>query len=323
LPTPNGYYGYDGGWYWYDWFDGASVVQVGGDVLALRRWAYGPWLYDGEGVDGAGGVPFDPEQNGLFVVDLSNPDAPAVAATAIAEDPTTWWGDLTVAGNTLYATHYEWVDQPDQNGQYGTVRYYLDQMDLSDRSHPKIGAKINVPGVLVGASATDPTILYTADYYYDDTDAVNSFAAVKVDGSTATLIGTVAVQGWMGNVFVRGNQAYTSTEYDWQTADGNYHSKVSLHELDLSDPTHPQDFVATDKQGWGWLLGVEGDRAIVTSGWGDDGVDVYRVAPGTAPTYDRFVRVHGDWTNSLSRQNTQIFLSSGYWGVQTIDLSQE
>ena len=319
LPTNDYYgYGYYGGYYWYDWYDGASVVQVGGDALALRRWSYGPWLYD-DGVSD-GGVAFDATQNGLFVVDLSNPDAPSVAATPIAEDPTTWWGDLTAAGNTLYATHYEWEEQPSSDGSNGTVRYYLDQMDLSDRAHPKVGARINVPGVLVGASESDPSIIYTVDYYYDGTNAQNSLAALRVDGSVATLLGSVSVEGWVGNVFVRGSQAYLSSEYDWTDANGNYGSKVSLHQLELSNPSQPVDFVATDKQGWGWLLGVEGDRAIVTSGWGSDGVDIYRVAQGTAPTYDRFVRVHGDWTNSLSRQQNQIYLSSGYWGVQTIDL---
>ena len=35
---------------------------------------------------------------------------------------------------------------------------------------------------------------------------------------------------------------------------------------------------------------------------------------------DQFVRTNGWWTESLARQDNQLFLSSGYWGVQTVDL---
>ena len=47
------------------------------------------------------------------------------------------------------------------------MKYYLDEVDLTNRATPRIGQKINVPGELVGASSTDPTILYTIDYRWD------------------------------------------------------------------------------------------------------------------------------------------------------------
>ena len=71
---------------------------------------------------------------------------------------------------------------------------------------------------------------------------------------------------------------------------------------------------------WGWLLGVEGDRAILTSGWGDEGLDVYRLSATTPPTFDRFVRARGGSVASLARQGDQLFVSTGYWGVQVVDL---
>jgi hypothetical protein len=80
--------------------------------------------------------------------------------------------------------------------------------------------------------------------------------------------------------------------------------------------------VSSDKKGWGWLLGVEGDRAIITSGWGNEGVDIYKLNAAAPPAFDQFVRTRGWWANSLSRQNDQLFLSSGYWGVQTINLKK-
>jgi len=58
----------------------------------------------------------------------------------------------------------------------------------------------------------------------------------------------------------------------------------------------------------------------VTSGWGDNGIDVYVLAPSTAPVYDQFLRTNGWEVNSASRQGNTLFLSSGYWGVETFTL---
>ncbi|MFI5298570.1 MAG: beta-propeller domain-containing protein, partial [Polyangiales bacterium] len=129
LPDLGSYYYWNwwGGYWYYDWYNGDDVVQVGNDALAFRRW-YPVYSTTGEFVE---------SQQALFVVDLSNPDAPKIASTMITDDSTAWWGDLKAIGNTLYATHYEWVTKADgTSGSYDKVMYYLDQIDLTDRSHP-------------------------------------------------------------------------------------------------------------------------------------------------------------------------------------------
>jgi hypothetical protein len=108
-------------------------------------------------------------------------------------------------------------------------------------------------------------------------------------------------------------------EYQWNVARGAA-PKTELHAIDLTNPTAPIDFASSAKQGWGWLLGVEGDRAVVTSGWGGDGVDVYRLPTNAPPVFDQFVRARGWSIGPLARQGDQLFLSTGYWGVQTIAL---
>jgi hypothetical protein len=81
------------------------------------------------------------------------------------------------------------------------------------------------------------------------------------------------------------------------------------------------DSVVTSRtDGWGWLLAVEGDRAIITSGWGDVGVDIYKLTPNAAPTFDQFALTLGWFPSAIQRQGNQLFISSGYWGVQTITL---
>lgn len=311
LPAdPWGWYGW--GWYgfwWYDWWWGDEVAQVGGDVLAFRRWEP---VYDGNGnyVD---------SKSNLYVVDLSNADAPHIASVVIQTDPDAWWGNLRVVGNTLYTTHYEWVDDPQM--PYGWVKYYLDAIDLTDRAHPRIGAKVNVPGLLVGGDATNPNIVYTIDYRWSGTDPDNDFDVLRLDGDTATLLSSTPIDGWVGSTFVDGTQAYLSADQSWQAPDGTWRSRVQLHAIDVSDPWQPRDRVASE-QGWGWLLAVEGDRALVTSGWwGESAIDIYRLRDGAPPQFEQTVRTRGWWINGVSRQDQTLFLSSGYWGVQKIELA--
>jgi hypothetical protein len=316
LPDEGYYYYYPGGfygYYWYDWYNGSDVVQVGGDALAFRRWTP---TYDATGS-------YVDSQESLFMVDLSNADAPAVASTVITTDPNGWWGDMRAVGNQLYTSHYEWERASSyDNNVYdpGVVRYYLDRIDYSDRAHPRVGQKVNVPGMLIGASATDPTVIYTLDYRWNGSDSsVNDFDVLKLDGDLAYLQGTLELPGWAGNTFVRGQQAYMSIQtYD----DTSGASTVSLLQLDLSDPHTPRVLAAPAQQGWGWLVGVEGDRALVSSGWANQGIDVYRLSDTGAPTYDQFIRTRGWGLSSLARQGNQLFLSSGYWGTQVVNLNQ-
>lgn len=310
---PNGGYSSYWGWggiYEYDWYYGGNIAQVGGDALAFRRYHanYGP---TGQYIR---------ESSDLYVVDLSNADAPSVASVTITNDPNGWWGNMKVVGNNLYTTHYVW---PGIYGQNPKVRYYLDRIDLTDRKNPKVQRPINVPGVLVGGSQTDPSVLYTIDYRWDPNQSyqVNEFDAIKVVGDLAYLQSSTPLDGWVGNVFVRGSTAYTSTQKYVYT---NTQPGIELHQLDLSNPAHPVDRVASGPGGWGWLVDVQGDRLLVTSGWGSfyspPGLDIYRLSPNAAPVYDQFVRTLGWSVGSTARQGNQLFLSSGEWGVQSVQL---
>ncbi len=309
-----GYYG--GYWGWYgcgmnDWYYGADVVQVGGDKLAFRRWQP---RYDeaGEYVDAL---------QSLYVVDLANPDAPTLASTVITEERDGWWGNLRAVGDQLYASHYEWQRRPDGRGNDpGVVRYFVDRIDLSDPTNPYVSQKINVPGMLVGGSADDPSTIYTIDYHWDGERVHNDLAILKVSGDRAVLQGALAVPGNTGNVFVRGSTAYFSA----MTYADN-HSSMALYQVDLSDPRRPVVLPSEKTQGWGWLLSVEGDRAFVTSGWGGQGIDVFKLEAGKAPAFDQFVRARGWWPSSLARSEggngDTAFLASGYWGTQAISLA--
>jgi hypothetical protein len=286
------------------------VVQVGSDALAFRRWAP-----KGD----ASGSYLDPQQS-LHLVDLSDADAPKLASAVITSDSNGWWGNMRAVGDQLFTSHYEWQRQPTYTGDVydpGVVRYYLDRIDYSDRSLPRVGQKINVPGLLVGASESDPSLIYTLDYRWNGDSSVNEFDVLKLDGDKAYLQSSVLLPGWVGNTFIKGNRAYMSSQSYAQDS-----SAVSLVELDLSNPRSPRVLSAEAKQGWGWLVGVEGDRALVTSGWANQGIDVYRLSDAAAPSYDQFIRTRGWGLSSLARQGNRLFLSSGYWGTEVVDLDR-
>jgi hypothetical protein len=321
---PNYYYsgwGWEGFWY-YDWYNGADVVQVGTDALAFRRW-YPSYAYN------TNGYPvYQDDLDALFVVDLSNADAPGIASLTITDDTSAWWGDMTAVGSTLYTMHYEYVVHPSPSDPYNTtyqVRYFLDQIDLSDRAHPRVGQKVNVPGVLVGASSSDPSVLYFADYLWNGQDERDDIAACKLTGGKCYLESVTELDGYVGNVIVQNDKAYmTVQEYDWavnQNGSSYTPPYVELHQLDLTNPKAPVDRVSTDAAaGWGWLLSVQGDRAVVTSGWGPVGVDIYRLSDAAAPAFEQSVRTLGWGTNAITRQGSTLYLASGYWGVQPIVL---
>lgn len=315
VALPNLGYGYYYGGYFdcFGWYNGASAVQVEGDALAFRRWI--PTYYNPSAPDAGAAV--DVNQSGLFIVDLKNPSAPKVASTIITDDPYGWWGSLKSVGNQLYTSSYEWFARPDTNGSEGTVKYYLNQIDLSDRSAPKVKAKINVPGVLVGGSDKDPSILYTVDYrWMNNNQWTNDLDVLKVQDGVAYLQGQVEIKGDIGTVFVQGEKALTSA----QTWNSDYsQSKLQLAQIDMTNPAKPTLALSTTKAGWGWLMAVEGDRAFVTSGWGSDGLDVYRLGTG-APVFDQTLPTRNYWASDISRKGSQVFISSGYYGVQAYDL---
>ena len=110
ISLPNDYWGWYGwGWYgflWDDWFEGAEVVQVEGDALAFRRWQP---QYDANNA-------YVDANTLLYVVDLSNPDAPSIASVAIQPDRDRVVGQHAVVGDTLYTIALRVGRAPGNNG---------------------------------------------------------------------------------------------------------------------------------------------------------------------------------------------------------------
>jgi hypothetical protein len=172
----------------------------------------------------------------------------------------------------------------------------------------------------VGASESNPNLIYTIDYRWYGDSGANELAVSLLDGNKAYFQGSVRIPGYVGNVFVRGSSAYFSAEDQaYDKATGAYTYKRNLFRADLSDPLHPELFSSTPSEGWGWTLDVQGDRAFVQSGWGQ-GLDVYKLNPTGAPTFEQTVRSRGWYTGALAREGNDVYLATGYWGTEHITL---
>ena len=262
----------------------------------------------------------------LWVVDLANPDAPATASVTITDDPDGWWGNMQVVGDTLYTGHYEWVDRPTDGGNYSdwTVRYYADRID-SDRSrapaHRRQDQRARPPGRRLGRAI--PSLLYTIDYRWDANIAKNDFDVVRVARQPGRSCSRRRRStAGSGSTFVRGD-APTCRRSSTSTRNGGYAARrVQLHAIDLSEPVGAgRPGVAASAKGWGWLLDVEGDRAVVTSGWGAERRRHLSARRRTARRSSASSRARSAGGRTASRaRTTRCYLSSGYWGVQKIDL---
>jgi hypothetical protein len=71
-------------------------------------------------------------------------------------------------------------------------------------------------------------------------------------------------------------------------------------------------------QTWPYLRAVEGGRAFLGF-W--DGLFSYDVRDATQPTFERFFRTQG-WPQELVVEGDKVYLPSGPYGVQVLDLSQ-
>ena len=182
LPAAPSYFG-GIGFQPFDWYEGADIVAIG-DALAVRRWTG----WDAQGTS----------QAPLYLVDLSDPDAPALASTTLVTEPHAWWGQLLSIDGKLYASEYVWSSAFGTTAMTAYVRYYIQNIDISDRKNPSVGARINTPGVLIGGSSTDTDVLYTLDWRWNGNQPQSWLETVRLKGGSAAYQGGVALNGDSG-----------------------------------------------------------------------------------------------------------------------------
>lgn len=148
----------------------------------------------------------------VLVLDLAHPDAPGLARVELPG--ASWaWGLREVAGS-LWITEFDW-DSGD-SGLSKRGRYFVDRIDVSDPSQPRIVARYNVPGVFVGAEPQGGRI-YTLDVIgQSSTDGIELPTSVLnaldlTAAGTARLVASVVVAGRPTGVEFASGRGYLTT----------------------------------------------------------------------------------------------------------------
>lgn len=295
--------GYSYGYPSWGWGDEATLA---GHALVLHR-----MVYSWSRCDGTTCQVVKPRDE-IAVVDLSNPDQPRLASSAVLENSAWSWG-LKASGNYAWITHYEYDEST--LGQSPSGRYFLDRIDLTDPANPRMLRKVNVPGVFFDATPDGQTV-YTLESSWRSDGSENATSIHELaltSRGTAALLASAKLPGYSGGARVAGGYAYLQT-WDW-SANAN---KTVLSTVRLSG------LAITDSQrvggSWAWLAAVDGGKLFLQAGWYDSGVLIYDLSTPGAPVFDRFVRTEG-YVQDIVVDQGKAYLPSGSYGVPVIDLT--
>jgi hypothetical protein len=314
------------GWCWYyPWYYGGDEVAQVGDRLVFHVRPYSYWYYD-DANGGTGTAP--PDHDRLYVVDLSNPLAPAVASTIDLSSDMEWVFGLFAKGNVLHFSHYETAGQA-QNGQ-PLVRFYLDRIDLTDPAHPVARPKVNVPGYVVGTS-DDGLTAYTLDVtYWPSTDPSQPYDwsrpprytlnTLRLYSQVAVLLDRLNLNDtltWVNQVTVNGSRAvWTGYRYWNDPAGSHYQSRLGA--VDATDPTDLDAGTTLATPEYGWIQAFEGSRVFFNVGY-PSGLAIYDVADADAIAMESFTPFEG-WASQIRVYPDVAYVATGYWGVTAIEL---
>jgi hypothetical protein len=283
-----------------------------GHVLAVHRGWSGPVLPGAVGGAPAlapGGGPAAPA-DAVLLFDLSNPDAPRRAGRVeLASD---WSWGLRAEAGLLWLTHHEWTSEA-----RGSVRFYLDRIDVSDPDAPRLLPKVNVPGILLGA-ADGGRRLYTLEASWDATGQAASTALHALDlttRDTACLAGTVTLPGWTAGAVLGADFAWAVTQ-SW--TGGRLDVRLTAVELASMRASPAQGVDA----GWAWpLRSAAGKLFLAASSNVGPAVLVYDLAAPAAPRFEQAAPTQG-FTWDVVVENGVAYLPGGPWGVAMIPLTR-
>jgi hypothetical protein len=293
---------------WWGYGDEAALV---GHALAIHRFTYVTCIT----------APCNPLDQ-VRVYDLADPDQPRHAATVDLPGSAWSWG-LTVSGDFLWLSHFEWTGDPRVSAGGGTPlgRYYVDRIDLTDPASPVLLAKVNVPGVLVAASP-DGRDLTTMETEWNGERVATYLHGLELrDDGKAHLRGSAALAGYPSGAARHGGFAWAVTT-EWTTVAGpdgvTGGSVTTLSAVDLAS----MQVKSRQRVGgsWAWLAKAAGGKLFLQAGWNDQGILVYGVADPAHPAFEQFARTQG-WAQDVVVGDGVAYLPSGAYGVPMIDLT--
>lgn len=344
LKLPSPVYSWASNYSYYYGSTGGALVQTDNALAYLAsNYYYGGYPETDEGPKVSKSAPA-PAANGktttadplsrLYVIDVSNPDAPSVSELSFEDS----LFNLKAYGDTLYATHAETFTSELNGVYYNYARYYLDSIDVSTPTAPALTASVNVPGVFQHLLDDGKTYV-TLDSAYATTDTEYgvvtymeySLKGVEIKNGRASVLGTIPLEGSSYSMLYDGDVAYmVKQNYYWMYSDvvynGCYYSMpVTLESIKLafdgSDPVMHEQELPTY---YGYLRAVH-RPASQDSGYlfvdaGSEGLMMYSLGSDPLkPTFMGSERTSG-YALHVRPEGDSVYLPLGMYGVQTISL---
>jgi hypothetical protein len=243
---------------------------------------------------------YSPDISGLFVVDVSNPAAPAVLANHTGRYPT----DLASSGSYIYLGIGRFPERGEESGLF--------VVDVSDVSNPtEVGAYLTPTGT-TGAV----TVVGSRAFVIDGKQALR---VLEVGQPAAPVeigfLGFTDVSGWDASITrstVSDARAYVAA------------GLAGLRVVDVSDPSAPVEVGALDTPGEALDVAVSGSRAYVADWTG--GLRIVDVSDPTAPVevgaYNPYRAVHRPYLFlGVAVHGSYAFLVDGGGPPQVVDVS--
>ena len=262
----------------------------------------------------------------IAALDLSNPDAPKLSKT-LDLPGVGWTHDAQVSGNVLALTHYQSLQGTD--GQwYGS--YWLDRIDITAATAPKLMDQTNIPGWLIGLSA-DSNNAVTLDWQLqagtkpEDSKVINTLNMLTLAGGKATLKKTIPLASQAGATLRQGNAVYVSTWpywWMWPTNAGATAAAPVASELLVFDASDPVKFAqsAVLNSGAGVSgLQVAGNHLFAQTAAGL-GMTVWSLSNPVQPTYKSFLPTQGGWGSRIVALGDKAYVPAGWYGISVYPL---
>jgi hypothetical protein len=302
-------------WFW-GWGD--EAVQVQGSTLVFHSTPQGTWWRGVEDCWGCGGLDEETDDT-LYIVDMSDPDAPRLTSTIPLGDLDWAWG-LKAVGTTVYLSTYRAFQNAE--GRW-MARYFVYRFDVTDPERPVVLAPINIPGTFLDASQ-DGEIIYSYEYRCNSPTGSYSFVihALAVRDRRAYLQSSVTLPGYPNGITVDGSSAVAVSRW-WRQVplgDGNYRweSGAELVTVDLTDFANLEVSGRVEvPEEYAYLREVDSGLAFVGCG---PGILVYDVSDVTRPSLATFFRTQ-NYPQEFVVHEGSAYVPTGYYGVQVLNLS--
>lgn len=335
LPAPVWSWATDYGMYYGS--SGGALVRSS-DTLAYLQAIYN---YNSGSTDGSPGsepaeppkarAPQDSVLSTLYVIDMSNPDKPALATLSFDQS---LFG-LRAEGSTLYATHAVSLDST-------TARYYADVIDVSNPAAPVAQDPINVPGTVMHGLQGGNVLVTLDQQWTKDENGYSTLSyalrTVKLQNGRAYALDSEPLPGYAYSVVSSGNVAYVlsqnytyyypgpvATDGEASSSSGSgaasdayypcyYGSPMQLIAIDLTDPADLKTASTQDLPiSYGYVRALAEGRLFVDGSY--NGLLVYDVETDPLnPDYVDFAHISG-WAYHVRIADHKAYLPAGMYGV--------